>query len=113
MRNSTRAIAGRKAGMNKKSLFVKAAAVLIALCMIAALALPAFAASAETSEEEYTYTVRIFPGNSGTIDGSDEPFIKKDVAPGYAWSRSDFDYQTRAKAKKDKYYVTSTATSIS
>ena len=52
----------------RRSLFVRVAAVVIALCMIAALALPALAS--ETGDT-YTYTVRIFAGKQGTIDGKD------------------------------------------
>ena len=52
----------------RRSLFVRVAAVVIALCMIAALALPALAS--ETGYT-YTYTVRIFAGKQGTIDGKD------------------------------------------
>ena len=60
----------------RRTLFVKAAAVFIALCMIAALALPAFAAdTAAASSDSYTYTVRIFPGDKGTIDGKDDPLV--------------------------------------
>ena len=91
-----------------KSTFVRVAAVVIALCMVAALALPAFAAesSAAAQDDPYTYTVRIFPGDKGTIDDSTDPFIKKEVAPGYQWSRSDFDYRYQAKSKTEKYSVT-------
>lgn len=60
----------------KRTMFVKAAAIFIALCMVAALALPAFAADASAaSSDSYTYTVRIFPGDKGTIDGKEEPYI--------------------------------------
>ncbi|MDO5134300.1 MAG: hypothetical protein Q4D81_15175, partial [Eubacteriales bacterium] len=105
---------GRRSRSQRRTFFVRAAAILIALCLIAALALPALAAeSAESEEPEtasqedtYTYTVRIFPGVQGTINGSEEPFIRTNIQPGYQWSRDDFDYRTQAASKTDKYYVT-------
>lgn len=93
--------------MNRKerrSLFMRVGAVLIAICMVAALALPAFAADTST-EDTYSYTVRIFPGDKGTIDGSKDPIVKE-VNPGYEWSASDFDYGSQAASDTDKYYVT-------
>ena len=59
--------------MNKrerKNLLVRAGAVLIAVCMVAALALPAFAADT-SGDDTYTYTVRIFAGDKGTVDGKE------------------------------------------
>ena len=93
----------------RRSLFVKIGAVILVLCMVAALALPALAAdsgSATSGSDSYTYTVRIFPGDKGTIDGSENPFIKKEVTPGYQWSRSDFDYRYQAESNVEKYSVT-------
>ena len=85
--------------------------ILIVICMIAALALPALAADtsadapADTSSDAaYSYTVRIFPGDKGTIDGKKDPIVEV-VEPGYEWSGSDFDYGERAASDTDKYYV--------
>lgn len=86
----------------RRTFFMRVGAILIAVCMVAALALPAFAA--DTADEDYKYTVRIFPGNVGTIDGSTDPFVKE-VEAGYKWSRSDFDYRSQAAPSDDKYYV--------
>ena len=95
----------------RRNLFMRVGAVLIVICMIAALALPALAAdtSADTpadtsSDATYSYTVRIFPGDKGTIDGKKDPIVKV-VEPGYEWSGSDFDYGQRAASDTDKYYV--------
>ena len=107
MRNNMRTNRVRRSGAVGRSLVVKIGAVLLALCMVAVLALPAFAAEGSASVDDgYTYTVRIFPGDKGTIDGSENPFIRKEVPPGYEWSRSDFDVQTQAKSKLEKYRVT-------
>lgn len=85
--------------MERRNFFMRVGAVLIAVCMIAALAIPAFAADAT-----YSYTVRIFPGDKGTVDGGKDPIVKV-VEPGYSWSASDFDYGSRAASDTDKYYV--------
>ena len=99
--------------MNKerRNLFMRVGAILIVICMIAALALPALAADtsadapADTSSDAaYSYTVRIFPGDKGTIDGKKDPIVEV-VEPGYEWSGSDFDYGERAASDTDKYYV--------
>ena len=87
----------------RRTLFMRVGAVLIAICMVAALALPALAADT-TSDEPYSYTVRIFPGDKGTIDGKKDPIIRT-VEPGYTWKGDDFDYGTRAASDTDKYYV--------
>lgn len=97
--------------MNRKerrNLLMRVGAVLIAICMIAALALPALAAETSSDDEPYAYTVRIFPGDKGTIDGSEDPFIKE-VEAGYQWGRNDFDCLNQAAVKDEyqyKYYVT-------
>ena len=95
----------------RRNLFMRVGAILIVICMIAALALPALAADtsadapADTSSEAtYSYTVRIFPGDKGTIDGKKDPIVEV-VEPGYEWSGSDFDYGERAASDTDKYYV--------
>ena len=95
----------------RRNLFMRVGAVLIVICMIAALALPALAADtsadapADTSSDAaYSYTVRIFPGDKGTIDGKKDPIVEV-VEPGYEWSGSDFDYGERAASDTDKYYV--------
>lgn len=85
--------------MERRNFFMRVGAVLIAVCMIAALAIPAFAADAT-----YSYTVRIFPGDKGTVDGGKDPIVKV-VEPGYSWNGSDFDYGSRAASDTDKYYV--------
>ena len=62
-------------------------------------------APADTSSDAaYSYTVRIFPGDKGTIDGKKDPIVEV-VEPGYEWSGSDFDYGERAASDTDKYYV--------
>ena len=58
----------RSSSGQRRSLFVRIAAVVIALCMIAALALPALASE---TDDTYKYTVRIFAGKQGKIDGED------------------------------------------
>ena len=95
----------------RRNLFMRVGAILIVICMIAALALPALAADtsadapADTSSDAaYSYTVRIFPGDKGTIDGNKDPIVEV-VEPGYEWSGSDFDYGERAASDTDKYYV--------
>ena len=95
----------------RRNLFMRVGAILIVICMIAALALPALAADtsadapADTSSDAaYSYTVRIFPGDKGTIDGKKDPIVEV-VEPGYEWSGSDFDYGERAASDTDKYYV--------
>ena len=87
----------------RRTLFMRVGAVLIAICMVAALALPALAADT-ASDETYSYTVRIFPGDKGTIDGKKDPIIKV-VEPGHTWTGTDFDYGTSAASDTDKYYV--------
>ena len=87
----------------RRTLFMRVGAVLIAICMVAALALPALAADT-ASDETYSYTVRIFPGDKGTIDGKKDPIIKV-VEPGHPWTGTDFDYGTSAASDTDKYYV--------
>ena len=87
----------------RRNLFMRVGAVLIVICMIAALALPALAADT-SSDATYSYTVRIFPGDKGTIDGKKDPIVTV-VEPGYEWSGSDFDYGQRAASDTDKYYV--------
>ena len=95
----------------RRNLFMRVGAVLIVICMIAALALPALAAdtsedtSADTSSDTpYSYTVRIFPGDKGTINGKKDPIVRV-VEPEYKWSSSDFDYEKDAASDTDKYYV--------
>ena len=94
----------RMKNKDRRTLFMRVGAVLIAICMIAALALPALAADTNP-DEPYSYTVRIFPGDKGTIDGDVEkkPIVKV-VEPGHTWNGSDFDYG-RAVPDSDKYYV--------
>ena len=87
----------------RRNLFMRVGAVLIVICMIAALALPALAADT-SSDATYSYTVRVFPGDKGTIDGKKDPIVKV-VEPGYEWSSSDFEYGQRAASDTDKYYV--------
>ena len=93
----------RMKNKDRRTLFMRVGAVLIAICMIAALALPALAADTNP-DEPYSYTVRIFPGDKGTIDGKKDPIIRV-VEPGYTWKGDDFDYGTRAASDTDKYYV--------
>ena len=95
----------------RRNLFMRVGAVLIVICMVAALALPALAAdtsedtSADTSSDAaYSYTVRVFPGDKGTVDGKKDPIVRV-VEPGYEWNGSDFDYGERAASDTDKYYV--------
>ena len=90
--------------MNKrerKNLLVRAGAVLIAVCMVAALALPAFAADT-SGDDTYTYTVRIFAGDKGTVDGK-EVLIEENIVPG---TEKIYRYQELAKATDSKYYPT-------
>ena len=93
----------RMKNKDRRTLFMRVGAVLIAICMIAALALPALAADTNP-DEPYSYTVRIFPGDKGTIDGKKDPIIRV-VKPEYKWSTSDFDYKDAAATDTDKYYV--------
>lgn len=95
----------------RRNLFMRVGAILIVICMIAALALPALAADtsadapADTSSDAaYSYTVRVFPGDKGTVDGKKDPIVRV-VEPGYEWNGSDFDYGERAASGTDKYYV--------
>ena len=95
----------------RRNLFMRVGAVLIVICMVAALALPALAADtsedtpADTSSDAaYSYTVRVFPGDKGTVDGKKDPIVRV-VEPGYEWNGSDFDYGERAASDTDKYYV--------
>lgn len=87
----------------RRSVFMQIGAVVLVLCLVAALALPAFAAET-TDEDAYSYVVRIFPGDKGTIDGGTDPIVKE-VEAGYEWTRSDFDYRSQAASKTDRYYV--------
>lgn len=89
----------------RKNFLMRVGAVLIAVCMVAALALPAFAADASAENEPYKYTVRIFPGDKGTINGSTDPIVKE-VEANYSWTRGDFDCLNQAASKTDRYYVT-------
>ena len=89
----------------RKNLLMRVGAVLIAVCMVAALALPAFAADTSSDNEPYKYTVRIFPGDKGTINGSTDPIVKE-VEANYSWTRGDFDCLNQAASKTDRYYVT-------
>ena len=94
--------------MNRKernNFLMRVGAVLIAVCMVAALALPAFAADTSAENEPYKYTVRIFPGDKGTINGSTDPIVKE-VEANYSWTRGDFDCLNQAASKTDRYYVT-------
>lgn len=94
-------------GMKKKErrdLLMRIGAVLIVICMIAALALPAFAADAAGEDKPYSYTVRIFPGDKGTINGSKAPIVRE-VEPGSKWGRADFDISQAAPDDPDRYYV--------
>ena len=68
--------------------------VLIALCMLTALVTPAMA-------EKYTYTVRIFAGAHGTIDG-EEMVVYTDLPYG---SRVNFDISRVNLDENSKYYV--------
>ena len=89
----------------RKNFLMRVGAVLIAVCMVAALALPAFAADTSVENEPYKYTVRIFPGDKGTINGSTDPIVKE-VEANYSWTRGDFDCLNQAASKTDRYYVT-------
>ncbi len=89
----------------RKNFLMRVGAVLIAVCMVAALALPAFAADTSAENEPYKYTVRIFPGDKGTINGSTEPIVRE-VEANYSWTRGDFDCLNQAASKTDRYYVT-------
>ena len=94
--------------MNRKernNFLMRVGAVLIAVCMVAALALPAFAADTSVENEPYKYTVRIFPGDKGTINGSTDPIVRE-VEANYSWTRGDFDCLNQAASKTDRYYVT-------
>lgn len=94
-------------GMKKKErrdLLMRIGAVLIVICMIAALALPAFAADPSAEDKPYSYTVRIFPGDKGTINGSKDPIVRE-VEPGSKWGRADFDISQAAPDDPDRYYV--------
>ena len=98
MRKNTTGKANSGKYSGRRTIFVRAAAIIIALCMIAALALPALAAEKQASfianvspvpgaaasgggsdsqDAPYTYTVRVFPGDKGVINGSTEPFVKQ------------------------------------
>lgn len=93
----------------RRTFFMRLGAVLIVICMVAALALPAFAADtsgAVSQSDPYTYTVRIFPGDKGTIDGSESPVIVSGIQPGYRWNSSDFDWAKRTASKTAKYHPT-------
>ena len=97
-----------KAG-GHRSMFVRAAAVIIAICLVAALALPAFAADTSGRvDDPYTYTVRIFPGNKGTIDKGTDPIVITGVVPGYDWNQDDYEkYTALAEVPENsKYKVT-------
>ena len=89
----------------RKNFLMRVGAVLIAVCMVAALALPAFAADTSAENEPYKYTVRIFPGDKGTINGSTDPIVRE-VEANYSWTRGDFDCLNQAASKTDRYYVT-------
>ena len=95
-----RNIASITSGKGRRSLFVKAAAIFIALCMIAALALPAFAS------DTYTYTVRIFTGNIGEFTDGSSVYVETGIKPGTRWS---YDWQKNIKVKDGdqykKYYI--------
>ena len=96
----------KKAGEHR-SMFVRAAAVIIAICLVAALALPAFAADAtDRTDVPYTYTIRIFPGNIGTIDnGTDDktkPVVITGIEAGYDWKQDDYEkYLSLVKLKPE------------
>lgn len=97
-----------KAGEHR-SMFVRAAAVVIAICLAAALALPAFAADPSgRTDEPYTYTIRIFPGNKGTVDNGTDPIVITGVKAGYEWTQNDYEkYTARAQVPENsKYKVT-------
>ena len=98
----------KKAGEHR-SMFVRAAAVIIAICLVAALALPAFAAdTSDRTDDPYTYTIRIFPGNKGTIDNGTDPVVIKEVKAGYEWTQDDYEkYTALAEVPENsKYKVT-------
>ena len=97
-----------KAG-GHRSMFVRVAAVIIAICLVAALALPTFAADTSGRvDDPYTYTVRIFPGNKGTIDKGTDPIVITGVVPGYDWNQDDYEkYTALAEVPENsKYKVT-------
>lgn len=71
---------------------------LLALILTAGL-LPAGGAFAA---EQTTYTVRIFPGNRGVIDGSAEPLVYENQPYG---QEIIFDYDARVSVTQSKYYV--------
>ena len=110
----------------RRSLFVRAAAVIIALCMIAALALPALAAEtaddasqantseaaaeetapqAESSKEDasdtYTYTVRLFAGKKGTVNGQN--VVTYEVEPG---EELIIEWQKLVQVTDERYHAT-------
>lgn len=76
-------------------------AVAALLTSIAILVAPATALAADDSNDEYTYTVRIFSGNQGTIGG--EPV--RVVTGLHAGDRFTFYSTDVAVANDSKYYV--------
>ncbi len=72
-------------------------AAVMAVCLMAAMAFPAMAAESEG----YTYTVRVFAGAQGTIDG--EPLVVyENVAYG---TRINFNINRVQLPEDSKYYV--------
>ena len=69
----------------------------LALCLMIALAAPAMAAG-----NTYGYTVRIFAGAQGKLDGDKDVIVYEDVAYG---SRINFDINRVDLPEDSKYYV--------
>lgn len=73
--------------------------LLLAILLVFGMTLPA--AAAETDEAPYTYTVRIFAGAQGTINGQ-EVLVFSNLAPN---TRVNFDLDSVGLTNGDKYYV--------
>lgn len=71
------------------------------LCSITLAVLAALIVATPALADDYTYTVRIFPGNNGTIAGSDGPY----VVGTYSYGDTVDLPATSIVTPTDKYYV--------
>lgn len=92
---SCRSCRGVVAGISM--LLAAMAALLAALVFCGAL----FPSAAYAADKDYTYTVRVFSGNQGTVDGGDCK-VYSNIAAGSRWS---FQPEMVSVTDSSKYYV--------
>lgn len=77
-------------------------ALFLALCLTV-IGLPSIKVqAAETNDDEYTYTIRFFPGSKGKHKGGEEVVVRKNLHYG---DQVTFDPRREIELENNKYYI--------